>query len=59
MHKRLREGKVSARGSSESASWRSKPRGIRPNLLIHRPHVAEALAEAQPEREGGLNIQHQ
>ena len=31
-----------------------KTRGIKPNLLVRRPRVAEALAEAQAEREGGI-----
>jgi len=46
----------SARGSP-GPEFRSKLRGIKPYLPVRRPRVAEALAEAQAEREGGIKHQ--
>jgi hypothetical protein len=40
--------------ASSGLKKRCKHRGIRPSLRVRRPRVAEALAEAQALREGGL-----
>jgi len=40
--------------SAEQLQRSRKLRGIKPYLPVHRPRVAEALAEAQAEREGGI-----
>jgi len=44
-----------AEAATRRHSQRSrKLRGIKPYLPVRRPRVAEALAEAQAEREGGI-----
>jgi len=42
--------------SAEQLQRSRKLRGIKPYLLVRRPRVAEALAEAQAEREGGIKF---
>ena len=41
--------------ASSGLKKRCKHRGIKPSLRVRRPRVAEASAEAQALREGGLN----